>query len=228
MKSCAVWGARGISFACEADEVSPDIACIAKGLGAGYQPIGAMLCTSKIYDTIGAGSGFFQHGHTYLAHPSACAAGLAVVNAILARNLLEAVQTRSNQLFTALNDAFGQHPHVGDIRGRGLFAGIEIVEDREAKRPFDPTLKTAAQLKKAAFEAGLVCYPMSGTRDGRMGDHILLAPPFIISEAQDYRIGRQNRNRISSRLITSRYDPAIKNPRYETAGQTVCEWQSWL
>ncbi|WP_338550451.1 aspartate aminotransferase family protein [Roseovarius phycicola] len=177
-------GRTGHLFACEADEVSPDIACIAKGLGAGYQPIGAMLCTSKIYDTIGAGSGFFQHGHTYLAHPSACAAGLAVVNAILDRNLLAAVQTRSEQLFAALTDAFGQHPHVGDIRGRGLFAGVEIVEDREAKRPFDPTLKTAARLKKAAFEAGLVCYPMGGTRDGRMGDHILLAPPFVISEPQ--------------------------------------------
>lgn len=177
-------GRTGHLFACEADGVAPDILCIAKGLGAGYQPIGAMLCSSKIYSSIGAGTGFFQHGHTYLGHPTACAAGLAVLNAILDRDLLQAVQMRSDQLFQALNDTFDQHPHFGDIRGRGLFVGLEIVEDRGTKTPFNPSLKTAAMFKKAAFEAGLICYPMSGTRDGRLGDHVLLAPPFIISQAQ--------------------------------------------
>ncbi len=177
-------GRTGHLFACDADGIAPDILCIAKGLGAGYQPIGAMLCSKKIYDTIGQGTGFFQHGHTYLGHPTACAAGLAVVNAMLERNLIEAVNTRSRQLFEALHETFGQHPHVGDIRGRGLFIGLEFVADRDSKTPFDPALKTAANFKKAAFEAGLVCYPMSGTRDGRLGDHVLLAPPFILSEAQ--------------------------------------------
>lgn len=171
-------GRTGHLFACEADRISPDILCIAKGLGAGYQPIGAMLCSKKIYETIGAGSGFFQHGHTYMGHPVACAAGLAVVTAILDRKLLDAANACSKQMFAALNKAFGQHPHIGDIRGRGLFIGLEIVKERDTKTPFDPRLRSAANIKKAAFEAGLICYPMSGTRDGKMGDHILLAPAF--------------------------------------------------
>ena len=177
-------GRTGHLFACNAEGVAPDILCIAKGLGAGYQPIGAMLCSKQIYDAIGAGSGFFQHGHTYIGHPVACAAGLAVVSAILDRDLLSAVNQRSETLFKALRDRLGQHPHVGDIRGRGFFIGLEFVADRETKTPLDPALKTAARLKNAAFEAGLVCYPMSGTRDGKHGDHVLLAPPFILSDAQ--------------------------------------------
>jgi len=177
-------GRTGTLFASEHDGISPDIACIAKGLGAGYQPIGAMLCSGKIYDTIAAGSGFFQHGHTYIGHPTATAGGLAVVNAILNRGLLPRVQEQGAKLADALTDRFGQHPHVGDLRGRGLFRGIELVADRETKAPFDPARGVAGKIKKAAFEAGLICYPMSGTIDGRQGDHVLLAPPFIISDAQ--------------------------------------------
>jgi adenosylmethionine-8-amino-7-oxononanoate aminotransferase len=177
-------GRTGTLFACEQDGVAPDIVCIAKGLGAGYQPIGAMLCTSEIYDAVKAGSGFFQHGHTYMGHPTAAAAGLAVVSAILDRGLLDRVKTQGEKLKARLEDRFGQHPHVGDLRGRGLFRGIEIVEDRETKAPFDPGRGISAKIKKAAFEAGLICYPMSGTIDGRLGDHVLLAPPFIIEDAQ--------------------------------------------
>lgn len=177
-------GRTGHLFACEADGIAPDILCIAKGLGAGYQPIGAMLCTGKIYAAIEAGSGFFQHGHTYIGHPVATAAGLAVVRALLDRGLVERVTPMGNKLHQALAEAFGQHPHVGDIRGRGLFRGLEIVADRVTKAPFDPSLKLAANIKKAAFAAGLICYPMSGTRDGKHGDHILLAPPFIMDDSQ--------------------------------------------
>ncbi len=177
-------GRTGSLFACEQDGVAPDIVCIAKGLGAGYQPIGAMLCTVDIYDAIAAGSGFFQHGHTYLGHPTATAAGLAVVSAILNRNLLERVREQGDKLQQRLVARFGQHPHIGDVRGRGLFRGIEIVADRETKAPFDPSRGVAGKVKKAAFEAGLICYPMSGTIDGRQGDHVLLAPPFIIEDAQ--------------------------------------------
>jgi adenosylmethionine-8-amino-7-oxononanoate aminotransferase len=175
-------GRTGHFFACEADAIAPDILCIAKGLGAGYQPIGAMLCSGTIYDVIGRGSGFFQHGHTYIGHPVACAAGLAVVNAIIERDLISAVNRCSDQLFVALNNQFGQHPHIGDIRGKGLFVGLEIVSDRASKTSFASDRKIAANVKKAAFEAGLICYPMSGTRDGKTGDHILLAPPFIYSQ----------------------------------------------
>lgn len=177
-------GRTGHLFACEADNVQPDILCIAKGLGAGYQPIGAMLCSADIYSTIENGSGFFQHGHTYLGHPVAAAAGLAVVKALLGRGLIEQSRTKGTQLIEMLNQRFGQHSHIGDIRGKGLFIGIEFVRDREGKTPFDPALKLAAKLKRQAFENGLICYPMSGTRDGAHGDHILLAPPFIINEAE--------------------------------------------
>jgi len=177
-------GRTGHLFACEADGISPDILCIAKGLGAGYQPIGAMLCSGEIYDTIANGTGFFQHGHTYLAHPCATAAGLAVVKAILERGLLQRVKDMGEKLQDALVVAFGQHPNVGDIRGRGLFRGIEIVADRETKEPFDPAFGLAGKLKKAAFAEGLACYPMAGTRDGKTGDHILVAPPYIMTEEQ--------------------------------------------
>ena len=177
-------GRTGSLFACTQEGVAPDILCIAKGLGAGYQPIGAMLCTREIYETIERGSGFFQHGHTYLGHPTAAAAGLADVNAMLDRDLIPSVQTQGEKLMAALQAQFGQHPHVGDIRGRGLFQGIELVADRDSKAPFDPSRKIAARIKSAAFEAGLICYPMSGTIDGKTGDHVLLAPPFILEDGQ--------------------------------------------
>jgi adenosylmethionine-8-amino-7-oxononanoate aminotransferase len=177
-------GRTGTLFACEQDNVVPDIVCIAKGLGAGYQPIGAMLCSDKIYNSIAAGSGFFQHGHTYLGHPVATAAGLAVVNAIIDRGLLGNVQNQGAKLRQGLEERFGQHPHIGDIRGRGLFIGLELVQDRESKTPFDPSLGINKVIKKAAFDAGLICYPMGGTIDGKNGDHVMLAPPFIIKDNQ--------------------------------------------
>ncbi|MDU8942017.1 aspartate aminotransferase family protein [Ovoidimarina sediminis] len=174
-------GRTGHLFACEHDAVRPDILCIAKGLGAGYQPVGAMMCSAKIYDALATGSGFFQHGHTYLGHPVAAATGLAVVSEILERELVPQVRERGETLAAALHDRLGQHPHVGDLRGRGLFRGVEIVEDRDKKTPFEPGRKLAAKIKAAALEAGLICYPMPGTRDGRVGDHVLLAPPFIMT-----------------------------------------------
>ncbi len=177
-------GRTGSLFACEQDEVAPDIVTIAKGLGAGYQPIGAMLCSSKIYAAIENGSGFFQHGHTYMGHPVACAASLAVLDALIERDLVAQVRDKGDRLQSALEEVFGQHPHVGDIRGRGLFRGIELVEDRDDKTPFAPERGVHSAVKKAAFEAGLICYPMGGTVDGRRGDHILLAPPFVIEDDQ--------------------------------------------
>ncbi|MGB0440724.1 MAG: aminotransferase class III-fold pyridoxal phosphate-dependent enzyme, partial [Paracoccaceae bacterium] len=176
-------GRTGHLFACEAEGITPDILCIAKGLGAGYQPIGAMLCSGQVYETLGAGSGFFQHGHTYVGHPVVCAAGQAVLSAIVERDLLTQVKARSEDVFGALRAQFGQHAHIGDIRGRGLFIGLELVADRTTKAPFDPSLRIAARIKAAAFDAGLICYPMAGTRDGQQGDHILLAPPFILDDA---------------------------------------------
>ncbi|MEE2944671.1 MAG: aspartate aminotransferase family protein [Pseudomonadota bacterium] len=171
-------GRTGTLFAAEQEGISPDICTIAKGLGAGYQPIGAMMCSKAIFDAIKNGSGFFQHGHTYIGHPTACAAGLAVVQK-LTGGIVEQVTAKGNQLQALLRDAFGQNPYVGDIRGRGLFVGMEFVSDRESKAVIDPSQKFNARLKAAAFEAGLICYPMGGTIDGKHGDHVLLAPPFI-------------------------------------------------
>ncbi len=177
-------GRTGSFFACEQDGISPDIVTIAKGLGAGYQPIGATLCTSAIYEAIENGSGFFQHGHTYVGHPTACAAADVVVSKLTDGGMTERAKTMGEKLDAALKTAFAQHPHVGDIRGRGMFRGIEFVEDRASKTPFDPSLGINKKLKKACFEAGLICYPMGGTIDGKRGDHILLAPPFIVTDAQ--------------------------------------------
>lgn len=175
-------GRTGTLFACEAEGVSPDILCIAKGLGAGYQPIGAMLCQTRIRETIAKGSGAFQHGHTYIGHPVACAAALAVVERQIDQGVLARVAPLGAQLQEALEARFGQHPNVGDIRGRGLFRGLELVADRESKTPLDPALKVHEKIKAAAFDAGLICYPGAGTADGARGNHVLLAPPFIMEE----------------------------------------------
>jgi adenosylmethionine-8-amino-7-oxononanoate aminotransferase len=177
-------GRTGHLFACAEDEVVPDIVCIAKGLGGGYQPIGAMLCSARIYDRIDQGSGLFQHGHTYIGHPVACAAGLAVVTKLTEGGLVARARMMGERLMTALEARFGQHAHVGDIRGRGMFRALEFVADRETKTPFPKDRAVAARVKKAAFEAGLICYPMAGTIDGAAGDHVLLAPPFIITDEQ--------------------------------------------
>ena len=175
-------GRTGKLFACEDDGVSPDLLTIAKGLGAGYQPIGATLVSDKIYSAIRDGSGFFQHGHTYIGHATACAAALAVQHTIEKEGLLSRVIELGNGLNTRLHERFDSHPNIGDIRGRGLFRGIELVQSRETKSTFDPSLKLHAKIKAAAMEEGLMCYPMGGTIDGLNGDHILLAPPFILQD----------------------------------------------
>lgn len=176
-------GRTGYLFACAEDGVAPDILTIAKGLGAGYQPIGAMLASRKIYDTIVAGSGFFQHGHTYMGHATACAGALAVQRAIERDGLLANVRERGEQLRARLREVLGDHPNVGDIRGRGLFTGIEFVQDKADKSVLDPARKTHALLKRHAMANGLMIYPMGGTIDGVHGDHVLLAPPFICTAA---------------------------------------------
>jgi adenosylmethionine-8-amino-7-oxononanoate aminotransferase len=177
-------GRTGTLHACEQDGVVPDLLTIAKGLGGGYQPIGAVLAQGKLVDAFRQGSGLFQHGHTYLGHAVACAAALAVQRVIARDGLLDQVKARGQTLQALLQKSFGQHAHVGDIRGRGLFWGIELVADRASKRWFDPSLKLHARIKAAAMAQGLMVYPMGGTVDGKCGDHVLLAPPFISSESE--------------------------------------------
>ncbi|MDP3520729.1 MAG: aspartate aminotransferase family protein [Hydrogenophaga sp.] len=184
-------GRTGTLHACEAEGVVPDLLTIAKGLGGGYQPIGAVLAHHKLVDAFRQGSGMFQHGHTYLGHAVACAAALAVQQVIARDGLLDRVQHLGAYLEQRLRAELGQHPHVGDIRGRGLFWGVELVADRASKRWFDPARKTHAKLKADAMARGILVYPMGGTVDGQAGDHVLLAPPFICSEAEiDFLVTR--------------------------------------
>jgi adenosylmethionine-8-amino-7-oxononanoate aminotransferase len=176
-------GRTGSLHACEQEGVVPDLLVVAKGLGGGYQPIGAVLAQEKIVDAMSQGSGFFQHGHTYLGHAVACAAALAVQRVIERDGLLARVRESGARLEALLRDALGSHAHVGDIRGRGLFWGVELVRDRGSKAPFEPALRLHARIKSQAMAQGLMVYPMGGTVDGRYGDHVLLAPPFIADEA---------------------------------------------
>jgi adenosylmethionine-8-amino-7-oxononanoate aminotransferase len=176
-------GRTGTLFACEQEAVRPDLVTIAKGLGAGYQPIGATLVSRAIYEAIVAGSGFFQHGHTYMAHPTACAAGLAVQQTIVEEQLLGRVRQQGARLHEMLVERLGAHPHVGDIRGRGLFIGLELVAERASKRPFAPERRLHARVKSEALARGLMCYPGGSTIDGTRGDHVLLAPPYVVSDA---------------------------------------------
>lgn len=177
-------GRTGTLFACEHDGITADIITIAKGLGAGYQPVGAMLVSGKLYDAVTKGSGFFQHGHTYLGHALACAASLQVQKIIQRDGLLDNVKEMGKLLQKTLTERFASHPNVGDIRGRGLFYGVEFVADKASKTPFESAQKINAKVKTAAMKEGLMCYAMGGTIDGQNGDHVMFAPPFIINEKQ--------------------------------------------
>ena len=176
-------GRTGTLHACEPEGIVPDLLTIAKGLGGGYQPIGAVLAHEKIVDAMSAGTGFFQHGHTYLGHPVACAAALAVQQVIERDGLLDRVRASGRSLADRLAARFADHPHVGDIRGRGLLWAVELVRDRQTKAPFDPAAQLHARVKREGMARGLMTYPMGGTIDGVAGDHVLLAPPFIVDEA---------------------------------------------
>ena len=175
-------GRTGTLHACEQEGVVPDLLTIAKGLGGGYQPIGAVLAQRAIVSAMSAGSGFFQHGHTYVGHAVACAAALAVQQVIERDGLLAKVRARGQSLALRLKARFADHPHVGDIRGRGLFFALELVRERQTRTPFDPAGQLHARVKREGMARGLMTYPMGGTIDGYAGDHILLAPPFIVDE----------------------------------------------
>ena len=194
-------GRTGYLYACDEDGVAPDLLTIAKGLGAGYQPIGATLVSDRIYDAIVQGSGFFQHGHTYIGHATACAAALEVQRVIEEEQLLENVKARGAQLRASLREHYAGHEYIGDVRGRGLFVGVELVKDRATKAPFAPELAVNVAIKREAMKRGLMVYPMGGTIDGAAGDHVLLAPPFICT-ADDI-------DRIVSRL-TDAIDDALR------------------
>ena len=176
-------GRTGTLHACEQEGISPDLMALAKGLGGGYAPIGALLMQDKIFDAVARGSGSFQHSHTYMGHALACAAAFAVQKVIRRDKLLDNVRAQGAYLARRLNERFGNHPFVGDVRGRGLLQGVELVADRSIKAPFDPRLELNARVKAQAMARGLMIYPTGGTVDGIAGDHVLLAPPFIVDNA---------------------------------------------
>lgn len=177
-------GRTGTMFAIDHDGVAPDIITIAKGLGGGYQPIGAAIASSKIFDAVVDRFGKFEHGHTYIGHPTACAAALAVQDVIARDNLLEQTRVRGGALEERLRARFGEHRFIGDIRGRGLFWGLEIVADRNSKAPFPSSDRIAARIQQAGMAQGLICYPGAGCVDGVLGDHVMVAPPYIIEDGQ--------------------------------------------
>ena len=175
-------GRTGTLHACEQEGISPDLMVVAKGLGGGYAPIGALMMQDEVFQAVAHGSGAFQHTHTYMGHPLACAAALAVQRVIRRDNLLANVRAQETHLSRRLRERFGNHPFVGDVRGRGLLQGVELVADRGTKEAFDPKLKLHARVKREAMARGLMVYPMGGTVDGARGDHVLIAPPFIVDD----------------------------------------------
>jgi adenosylmethionine-8-amino-7-oxononanoate aminotransferase len=195
-------GRTGTLHACEQEGIAPDLMVIAKGLGGGYQPIGALLVAGKIFSALRDGSGFFQHGHTYMGHPVACAAALEVQRVIEEEDLLGNVRQQGHNLHRALRHAFGEHAHVGDIRGRGLFQAVELVADPESKAPFEPALCLNSRVKREAMARGLMCYPMGGTVDGQRGDHVLLAPPYIVDEQAVQTIATQLRQAVDAAIAS--------------------------
>jgi adenosylmethionine-8-amino-7-oxononanoate aminotransferase len=201
-------GRCGTLHAVEAEGIAPDLMVLAKGLGGGYAPIGAVLASASVMEAFDRGSGMFMHGHTYMGHPLACAAALAVQRTMREQNLLENVRTQGKHLRARLAARLGDHPHVGDIRGRGLLFGIELVADRASKAPFDPASRLHSRIKSEAMQRGLLVYPMGGTVDGRSGDHVLVAPPFIIEERHIDEIVDKLGAAIDAALLPATQTPA--------------------
>jgi len=181
-------GRTGSMMAYEQEHITPDLVTMAKGLAAGYQPVGALLCTTEIVETIRSHSGYFQHGHTFMGHATAVAAALAAQKVIREEGLLKNVAERGQAIKTQFRKSFANHPHVGDVRGRGMFIGVEFVSDRETREPFDPASKVHNRVQMEAMEMGLLCYGMGGTIDGRRGDHILLAPPYNLEDTEQQQL----------------------------------------
>ncbi|HEX2828349.1 MAG TPA: aspartate aminotransferase family protein [Burkholderiales bacterium] len=181
-------GRTGTRYACEQEGVAPDFIALAKGLSAGYLPLGALLVADKVHRAIEAGSNVVMHGHTFTGHPMACAAALAVQQEVRERDLLSNVNRMGGMLKSALSEHFGNHRNVGDIRGRGLFLALELVQDRRSKEPFPASAQLSERIRVKAMEHGLICYPMGGVVDGKNGDNVMIAPPFVFEEKHAFEL----------------------------------------
>jgi adenosylmethionine-8-amino-7-oxononanoate aminotransferase len=153
---------------------------IGKALAGGYAPLGAVLVSSAIHDAIRDKTGFFRHGHSFHGHALACAAALAVQREIEQRDLASNVRKSGQLLDQLLRERFAEHPHVGDIRGRGLMRAVEIVADRSTKQNFDASLQIDTRLTEHALDLGLICYVSGSSSESQVGDHVLLMPPYIV------------------------------------------------
>jgi adenosylmethionine-8-amino-7-oxononanoate aminotransferase len=181
-------GRTGRRYACEDEGIAPDFIALAKGLSGGYLPLGAVLISDKVHRALEVGSNAVMHSHTYTGHPMSCAAALAVQREVRERDLLANVRKMGGMLKSALSEQFGTHRYIGDIRGRGLFLALELVRDRRTKEPFEAELKLAERIRVRAMENGLVCYPMGGVVDGKRGDNVMIAPPFIVEERHVFEL----------------------------------------
>ena len=181
-------GRTGSRYACEQEGIAPDFIALAKGISAGYLPLGALLVADKVHRAIEEGSNAVMHSHTFTGHATACAAGLAVQQEVRERDLLANVRKMGGLLKGALSEQFGNHRHVGDIRGRGLFLALELVKDRETKEPFAAELKLSERIRVRAMENGLIVYPMGGVVDGKRGDNVMIAPAFIVEEQHVFEL----------------------------------------
>ncbi len=177
-------GRTGTWRALEHDAVEPDIMSVAKGLGGGYIPLGAAIFHDRIAEPINREHGGPMSGHTFSGHTTACAGALAVQKIVARDGLLERIRNKGPWLMAALHEALDDHPHIGDIRGRGYFIGVEFVADRATREPFDAAQMVFAQIRDTAFANGLICYPVGGNVDGVRGDHAILAPPYNASDSE--------------------------------------------
>ncbi|KAK1142419.1 hypothetical protein N8T08_007971 [Aspergillus melleus] len=192
-------GRTGSFFAFEQEQdVIPDILTVAKGLGGGYAAISGVLIHNKVIDVLRQGSNAYNNGHTYQAHPTSCAAALAVQKIVRREGLVSRCADMGRVLEELLHIELRDCRSVGDIRGRGLFWAVEFVRDKKSKESFDPALKFGLRVQQAAFEKGVAIYPGAGSVDGFRGDHVLLAPPFIITEEQLKTICRVLREAIEA------------------------------
>lgn len=176
-------GRSGTLHAWQAEDVVPDLQTIGKGLGGGYMPIAAVMISERIVKALLDGSGAFIHGQTYQGMPVQAAAALEVQRVIREQRLTDNVTKQGAYMEKRLRAALGAHPNVGDIRGRGLFWGLEFVEDRTTKEPFDPKLQVAQRIHELCLSPAynMTVYPGTGTKDGFSGDHLILAPTYIIT-----------------------------------------------
>jgi adenosylmethionine-8-amino-7-oxononanoate aminotransferase len=182
-------GRTGKPFAVQHWNVEPDLILVGKGIASGYAPLGAVLVSRKVVEAFERGTGTFQHGFTYQAHPVATAAGNAVLDFIESQKLFERVQLTAQQLRSHLKQ-LESHPHVGEIRGLGLLFGIEFVKDKSTREPFPREENVAEKIRQAALAENVLTYPSQGCVDGIRGDHVLLAPPFVLTPAESEIIAR--------------------------------------